>query len=436
MRHLTKKQYWLLCTLVPSFLILLALGIQWLMPKQQHSTAPTEFLTLEETEAPVVLPQKTEPPAAAEQTEPPTEPSLPAETAVETHPAPTEEATTEAPTEPETEPPETQPEQPQVTEPVLPAIQEADETVYATGDVNIRTGPGTDYEKVGVLAVGESAHRTGVTDTDWSRIEWEGDTCYVSSNYVSTEEPAPAAGEFPIHYSDGTLNLTITKEWYSDTWCYAAHVQLSDYGRLKTVCANGGYGNGYETTSGAAGRVGAVFAVNGDYSAPYLDYIVVRDGTIWNGAGRDMWMPGVYSAHTGILQSAWESGGTPGVAGANVQQLVDDGTVTDTFCFGPPVLQNGAVFVGSGGGRAQRTFIGTNGAPGDIWVVVADGRYNDGVSQGLTAEECALFLQDKGCTLGVPLDGGGSSAMVFGGEVLNAARYGQRAVVDFLVVSG
>jgi exopolysaccharide biosynthesis protein len=83
-------------------------------------------------------------------------------------------------------------------------------------------------------------------------------------------------------------------------------------------------------------------------------------------------------------------------------------------------------------GRAQRTFIGTNGNAGDIWLCVSDGRYNDGKSAGLNGYQCGAYLKSKGCTLGVPLDGGGSSTIWFNGEVLNAAKSGQRAVVDFL----
>jgi exopolysaccharide biosynthesis protein len=65
--------------------------------------------------------------------------------------------------------------------------------------------------------------------------------------------------------------------------------------------------------------------------------------------------------------------------------------------------------------RAQRTFIGTNGAPGDIWVCVSDGRYNDGKSAGLNGYQCASYLKSKGCIFGIPLDGGGSSTMYFNG---------------------
>jgi hypothetical protein len=66
--------------------------------------------------------------------------------------------------------------------------------------------------------------------------------------------------------------------------------------------------------------------------------------------------------------------------------------VTDTFCFGPPNLVNSVVLGTNSGARAQRTFIGTNGQPGDLWIVVSDGRYNDGESAGLTWYEGAEYL--------------------------------------------
>ena len=241
----------------------------------------------------------------------------------------------------------------------------------------------------------------------------------------------PSGYSFPIQYSDGSSIITITKEWYGSSWNYIAHLQFSDYSRFGTAVGKGVYG-GKETTSNAAKRLGALLTVNGCYSAPNLNYRVVRKGVIYNGADTNTWIPAVYSSHNGLLLSAWETGETPGIAGVNLQQLVNEGKVTDTFNFGPPILVNGVVKGSGGGGRAQRTTIGTSGAAGDIWLVVSDGRYNDGVSAGPTYAEVAELLQSKGCTFAVPLDGGGSSTMVWRGTVLNAARGNQRTVVDFV----
>lgn len=258
--------------------------------------------------------------------------------------------------------------------------------------------------------------------------------CTACGHSYKDNETAPLPKEeWPKCYQDETCKITIYKEWYEDAYVYAAHIEFSDYTRLGTDCANGQYNKGYETTSHAAKRLNAIFAVNGCYSAPYLNYTVVRGGIIWNGADRKLTIPGVYSNKTGIFQGAYDgSNGTPGISGVNVQQLVDDGLITDTFCFGPPGLVNGNNMCGNDNSRAQRTFMGSNGNAGDLWVCVSDGRKNDGKSAGLTYKQCMDYLLSKGCAFGINLDGGGSSTMYFNGTVLNAAKGNERAVVDFL----
>ena len=374
-----------------------------------ESTEPTEKV---ETTTPIEKPEETKP------TEPKPEETKPQETKPEET----------KPTEPKPE--ETKPEEPKPTAPPV-SYKEVNETVYATSSVNVRTGPSTDYEKVGQLKEGESVTRIGVGDNGWSKVIYKEKECYISSNYLSTTKPVSTS--YPLTYSDSTATITIYKEWFENAWCYAAHLEFTDYSRFGTDCANGAYKNGYETTSHAANRLGAIFAVNGCYSAPNLGYTVVRNGKIWNGAEKSTWLPAIYSNQNGLFLSAWESNGTPGIAGKNVKELVDAGLFTDSFCFGPPILTNGTCYSSDkDSSRAQRTFIGTNGNAGDIWVVVSDGRYNDGESAGLTYNQMARFLVSKGCTFGIPLDGGGSSTMYFNGKVLNAARGNQRAVVDFV----
>lgn len=70
---------------------------------------------------------------------------------------------------------------------------DCNETVYATGNVNLRSGPSTDYEKVGSMGTGESVTRTGIGTGDyssWSRVMLnDGAIVYVSSNYISTNKP-------------------------------------------------------------------------------------------------------------------------------------------------------------------------------------------------------------------------------------------------------
>ena len=72
-------------------------------------------------------------------------------------------------------------------------FDEVYEAVYATSQVNIRSGPGVDYGKVGSLGRGEGITRTGIGTGDyskWSRVEFsDGTIAYIASSYLSTSKP-------------------------------------------------------------------------------------------------------------------------------------------------------------------------------------------------------------------------------------------------------
>lgn len=97
-----------------------------------------------------------------------------------------------------------------VAETTAVSFQDVDETVYATETVNIRVNADTAAEAVGKLRAGKSVKRTGYNDT-WSRVEYEGQICYIASAYLTTEEPAtvPAgsgqAGTGIYHGGSGPL---------------------------------------------------------------------------------------------------------------------------------------------------------------------------------------------------------------------------------------
>ncbi|MCD7757404.1 MAG: N-acetylmuramoyl-L-alanine amidase [Clostridiales bacterium] len=79
---------------------------------------------------------------------------------------------------------------------------EVSETVWATADVNIRTGPGTDTEVVAVLSAGDSVNRTGYQEA-WSQVNYQGAVRYISSRYLTTEEPEePEEPETPAETTE------------------------------------------------------------------------------------------------------------------------------------------------------------------------------------------------------------------------------------------
>ena len=246
----------------------------------------------------------------------------------------------------------------------------------------------------------KESHQESVNDAN--KMANAEETTYESNNGNSSESNVLS---YPLTYSDATASITVYKENYNGSNVYAAHVQLSDYSRFY-----GAYLGGQVLSSVASDKI---LAINGDWAAPN-GYTLIRNGQMIVQSN----MPeGAYSAYNGLL---WY--GQSGYDGA-----------TETFCFGPAFLMNGSVIGGNMSSRAQRTFIGTTGVPGDLWLCVTDGRYVDGYSAGLTEYECAVYLQSKGCTFGVPLDGGGSTEMIFRGQILNSVA-SERPLSDALFI--
>lgn len=65
---------------------------------------------------------------------------------------------------------------------------EVNETVYATSNVNIRTAPSKDSESLGKLNKNKSLERVG-TSAQWSKVLFNDQECYISSEYLTSEEP-------------------------------------------------------------------------------------------------------------------------------------------------------------------------------------------------------------------------------------------------------
>ncbi len=69
--------------------------------------------------------------------------------------------------------------------------------IVALDSCNIRSEPNTDSDEniIGSLYIGETATKIGETDDGWTQIDFNGETAYVSSEFVATPEEAQAAEE-------------------------------------------------------------------------------------------------------------------------------------------------------------------------------------------------------------------------------------------------
>lgn len=67
---------------------------------------------------------------------------------------------------------------------------DANETVYATRGLNVRSGPGTEYAKLGSLDYAESVKKIAIGSNGWAKIEYNGETAYAAGNFLSKKDPS------------------------------------------------------------------------------------------------------------------------------------------------------------------------------------------------------------------------------------------------------
>ena len=92
-------------------------------------------------------------------------------------------------------------------------LTDCNETVWATGTVNIRSGPSTDDDKVGSLNKNQSVTRIGIGTGDyanWSKVRLsDGSEVYVASKYLTTTKPVSQSSSKP---SGGTSSTGGSKQ--------------------------------------------------------------------------------------------------------------------------------------------------------------------------------------------------------------------------------
>ena len=236
-------------------------------------------------------------------------------------------------------------------------------------------------------------------------------------------------------YSDGNVIISISEVRAYDSTVYVADVVLASPEYLQTAFANSTYGrNVTAKTSSIAENANAVLAINGDYYGARQSGYVIRNGVIYRSkSNRNAEDLVIYQDGSfGIINESEIS----------AQALLDNGA-WNVLSFGPALLIDGEIAVSSGEevGRAMasnpRTAIGIVDDLHYLFVV-SDGRTN--ASEGLSLRELAQVLEELGAKTAYNLDGGGSSTMVFQGQVVNnptsnGKRITERSVSDIVCIT-
>ena len=234
-------------------------------------------------------------------------------------------------------------------------------------------------------------------------------------------------------YSDSKSKITVTRYRAYDSNIYVADVEVTDGTSILSAFANNTYGrNITDTTSDMAEENNAVLAINGDYYGARQSGYVIRNGVVYRNQGSNG--EDMVISKDGSLSFISESDTT-------TDSLIQK-QAWQILSFGPVLVENGQIAVtendevGMAMASNPRTAIGTV-AKNHYLFVVSDGRTSE--SAGLSLYELANFMKSLGATKVYNLDGGGSSTMVFQGEVVNnpttnGNKISERAVSDILYI--
>lgn len=315
-------------------------------------------------------------------------------------------------------------------------------TVYVLMDTFVITRV---YSTVPVV---EASSEAGSDGADSDTAVTDSDTA-VADSYSAVAEAAVNAsasdqtGESPTSqqpvstatsYQDENITITLTQYREYDTSIYVADITLSSPEYLQTALAQNAYGrNVTEKTSEMAVENGAILAINGDYYGAQESGYVLRNGVLY----RDIAERGqedLVIYEDGSFEIITEDEVT-------AQELLDRGAV-QILSFGPALVTDSEVSVTAGEevGKAKssnpRTAIGVIDDLHYVFVV-SDGRTDE--SEGLSLYQLAEFMSELGAETAYNLDGGGSSSMVFNGNVINnpttsGNRIKERSVSDIVYI--
>lgn len=262
-----------------------------------------------------------------------------------------------------------------------------------------------------------------------------GSTANTNASNTLTDVETVYGGTVIGEYSDSNTSITLKQYRAYDSNIYVADVTVSDASALKTALANNTYGrNITDTTSNMAEDNNAILAINGDYYGARQSGYVIRNGNLYRNTSGNR--DALVIKQNGEFEFVSEGE-------TSAEELLQNGAY-QVLSFGPVLLEDGEISVGENDevGMAMasnpRTAIGYLGNNHYVFVV-SDGRTSE--SAGLSLYELASFMKELGVADAYNLDGGGSSTMVFKGEIINNPTTNghsnqERSVSDIVYIGG
>ena len=302
------------------------------------------------------------------------------------------------------------------------------------GGGNKKSGNSSNSASTGNSGTKSGTTNSGSTGSNSTGSETKSTTnSATNSSGSSGSTSSTSSGTVIGTYSDSKSKITVTQYRAYDSNIYVADVEVTDGTSILSAFANNTYGrNITDTTSDMAEENNAVLAINGDYYGARQSGYVIRNGVVYRNQGSNG--EDMVISKDGTLSFISESDTT-------TDSLIQK-QAWQVLSFGPVLVESGQIAVtendevGMAMASNPRTAIGTV-AKNHYLFVVSDGRTSE--SAGLSLYELANFMKSLGATNVYNLDGGGSSTMVFQGEVVNnpttnGNKISERAVSDILYI--
>ena len=229
-------------------------------------------------------------------------------------------------------------------------------------------------------------------------------------------------------YTSPDISITVDEVNEENLTYYVADIYVRDITCFQTALANNTYGSGFrDSIEDMAVLNNALLAVNGDYYGNTTEGVVIRNGVIYRANPTDCDVCVLY--YDGSMKVM------PG-SSFSVEEAVEDGA-WQAWTFGPALLDAGGNPITAFASTSRitnanpRTAIGYY-EPGHYCLVVVDGR---GESSGISLPRLSRLFDTLGCNAAYNLDGGNSSIMVWGNEVINNPSGGGRESSDALLIA-
>jgi uncharacterized protein YraI len=161
--------------------------------------------------------------------------------------------------------------------------------LWATADVNIRSGPSAAGAAIGRLKAGTQADVTGVTQNGWTQVVSDKHAGWVKSSYLSKSKPKPSATSAPAGVSNAPCSksssieahLTSNARAVYRAVCAAYGSAVSSFGGYRAGSA-GDHGTGRAVDIMVSGDPGTVIAryVQAHYRELHVTYVIYQQ-RIW-----------------------------------------------------------------------------------------------------------------------------------------------------------